>query len=170
MREKDLNALVLECLSELKDQDIAPGEVSEWKVNKRAGTRWGRCIRNADETFTIEIAQRLLTDERISDKACKETIIHELLHTCKGCMKHTGSWKMYATQMNVAYGYNIKRTTSGSEKGVEDHEVTPLPVKHIFVCKNCGAVIYRKRESRFTRHYRRYACARCKASAWSKIK
>ena len=85
-------------------------------------------------------------------------------------MKHTGRWKQYALKMNRLYGYDIKRVTTGVEKGVENYRSSQLPVKYMFVCKSCGAVIYRKRESRFTRNYRNYICTRCGTAAWSRRK
>lgn len=158
---KNLEKLVQECQEELKELGIKPGPICAWRINSRAKTRWGQCRRNPDGTFEIEIANQLLQDERISDKACKETILHEMLHTCPGCMKHTGRWKQYATVMNHYYGYHIKRATLGKEKGVENHEVVRLPVKYVFICEGCGAIIQRKRESKFTKHYRQYRCGRC---------
>ena len=86
-------------------------------------------------------------------------------------MKHTGKWKEYADTVNSIYGYNIKRVTSGTEKGIEDYKrLYERPVKYIFVCGKCGAVIYRKRDSRFTKHYRMYACAKCGTSSWKKYR
>ena len=157
-----------QCLSELRAVGIKPGNITSFIINKRARARWGQCKKNPDGTYEIQISEKLIKDDRISEKACKETILHEMIHSCDGCMKHTGRWKQYAELMNRVYGYNIKRVTKGSEKGVEDYKSSPLPIKYIFTCKGCGAQIYRKRDSRFTRNYRRYMCTRCGAIAWSK--
>lgn len=167
---KDFLELREECLNETKAVGIPIGEVSLWSVNKRAKTRWGRCKAKRDGSYEIEIAKCLLEDDRISKKACKETIIHELLHTTKGGMRHTGVWKEYATLMNRTYGYNIKRVTTGNEKGIENYKGSERPVKYIFTCGVCGAIIYRKRDSAFTRNYKHYGCAKCKAVAWSRKK
>jgi predicted RNA-binding Zn-ribbon protein involved in translation (DUF1610 family) len=84
-------------------------------------------------------------------------------------MRHTGQWKHYAKVMNQVYGYYIKRVTSGTEKGVEDYKsINSMTIKYIFTCGNCGATIYRKRDSRFTKNYRNYGCARCGAIDWRK--
>jgi hypothetical protein len=109
-----------------------------------------------DELDNESQQRMILEDDRISETACKETIIHELLHTCKGCMRHTGKWKYYAEVVNQVYGYNIKRVTEGSEKGIENYESKEMNVKYVFTCGNCGATIYRKRDSKFTRYYRYY--------------
>ncbi len=165
---KDFEKLIKECLLEVTHLGIKPGRITGWKINTRAKTRWGMCRQNPDKTYSIEIASRLLSDERISEKSCKETIIHEILHTCDGCMRHTGKWKYYAEVVNQVYGYNIKRVTEGHEKGVENYSGSEMAIKYIFTCGNCGATIYRKRDSKFTKNYRYYGCARCGAVAWSK--
>ena len=165
---KNLSFLKNECLKEVEALGIKPGKVSEWVINRRAKTRWGLCKAKKDGTYEIQIAERLLNDDRVSVESCKETIIHEILHTCSGCMKHTGRWKIYADRTNATYGYKVKRVTSGKEKGVEEHVPTRIIPKYIFTCLNCGAVIYRKKESKFTRNYRRYCCARCGTASWSR--
>ena len=165
---KDFERLKQECLSEIAALGIQTGTVKEWVINTRARSRWGQCKLEPDGTYTIQIAGSLLTDDRISEKACKETIIHELLHTCKGCMKHQGRWKANATMMNCRYGYNIKRVTSGNEKGVENYKPEHMTVKYVFTCGGCGATIYRKRDSKFTKYYRYYGCTKCGAIDWRK--
>ena len=104
---------------------------------------------------------QLLEDERVSDKACKTTMIHEILHTCPDGMKHTGKWKAYATRMNVTYGYDIKRTTSAKEKGVEPHVSKRRPTKYVFMCKYCKHIVTKTRKCKFTHYYKNYSCKMC---------
>ena len=118
---KNFEMLQKVCIDEVLAAGIEPGNIVSWVINRRAKTRWGMCTKNLDGTCIIQIAARLIEDERISEQACKETMIHEILHTCKGCKGHTGLWLIYANIMNKKYGYNIKRTTSGEEKGVENY-------------------------------------------------
>lgn len=165
---KDFETLRQECLAEIAAIGIEIGYIKEWTVNTRAKSRWGQCKKEKDGTFSIQISDRLLVDDRITEKACKETIIHEILHTCKGCMQHRGKWKAYAEQMNRMYGYNIKRVTTGGEKGVENYKPKSMAVKYVLTCGKCGATVYRKRSSKFTRYYRNYLCTRCGAAAWSR--
>ena len=107
---KGFQKLINESLNEVKAAGIEPGEISSWEINRRSKKRWGQCRKNPDGSFGISIAASLLEDDRISEKDCKDTIIHEILHTCKDGMKHTGSWKRYAEIMNTAYGYNNEKT------------------------------------------------------------
>ena len=75
-------------------------------VNRRAVTRFGCCIRRGGE-YVIELSERLLEAE---ERACMQTLAHEVLHTCPGCRNHGALWKEYAARMNGAYGYAISRT------------------------------------------------------------
>lgn len=116
---KDFHKLIDESINEVKAAGITPGNIVNWRINTRAKSRWGLCKKLNDGTgFEIQIAHILLVSDDVSEKACKTTIIHEILHTCEGCKGHTGLWKQYAAIMNEKYGYNIKRTTSGAEKGL----------------------------------------------------
>lgn len=123
---KNFEMLQKVCIDEVLGAGIEPGNIVSWVINRRAKTRWGMCTKNPDGTCIIQIAARLIEDERISEQACKETMIHEILHTCKGCKGHTGLWLIYANIMNKKYGYNIKRTTSGEEKGVENYTASKI--------------------------------------------
>lgn len=169
---KDFDILLKECLEEIEAVGIKPGIIVSWSVNRRAKSRWGLCRRTSrnPDKFSIEIASILLHDDRISDKACKETMIHEILHTCEGGHSHTGKWKDYAELMNKTYGYNIKRVSSGEEKGVENYKVSrPMPYKYMFQCQYCGHRLYYKRDSKFTHYYHNYRCCQCdRARAYKK--
>lgn len=121
-------------------------------VNRRAAARFG-CCRFAKDGFTIEVATCVAEG---SERACRETLAHELLHTCPGCHDHGERWKSYAKQMNRAYGYNIRRTTTHEAMGV----VRQKPYKYLLRCEKCGAELGRYRASPLTRHPERYRC-RC---------
>ena len=90
---KDLKTLAAECEAELRSLNIQPGEINSWIVNTRAKNRWGQCKRYLPGLFDISISARLLQDS-VSDQAAKNTIMHELLHTVKGCYGHRGKWKV----------------------------------------------------------------------------
>lgn len=167
---KDFTKLCEQCLQEVEQVGLRPGNIVRWNINRRAKKRWGQCKKSPSGEFTIEIKAQLIEDDRISEKDCKTTIIHEILHTCPDGMRHTGKWKEYARLMNDTYGYNIKRTTSGTEKGVENYESKQMPVKYVFRCKYCNQIITRTRKCKFTRYYKRYGCGLCgKRNAFVRI-
>ena len=70
-------------------------------VNKRAAKRFGRCIKTGND-HVIELSAMLLDAPELS---CKQTIAHELIHTCPGCMNHGEKFRYYADIMNRKYGY-----------------------------------------------------------------
>lgn len=112
---KDLQELASQCRAELASLQIPYGKVKIWSINCRAKARWGLCKKLPDGTYEIEIAKTLLQDD-VSDNAVKNTIVHELLHSCPGCFKHTGRWKQYAPTWPVMftqyvaqkYGYSVE--------------------------------------------------------------
>lgn len=157
---KNLMELAYECMAELDAIGIEYAEIIDWQVNTRAKKRWGLCRHCPDGTYIISISSRLLADNVSSDGA-KNTIIHELLHSCRDGRGHGEGWKRLADRVNRAYGYNIKRCSSAEEKGVEPIENTPKEIKHKFICKDCGKVYCRTRESKFTKNWQRYRCGVC---------
>ena len=119
-------------------------------VNRRAVTRFGCCIRRGGE-YVIELSERLLEAE---ERACMQTLAHEVLHTCPGCRNHGALWKEYAARMNGAYGYAISRTGTCEALGVAD--VRPVRYR----LERCGQEFCRSRRSPLVDHPERYRC-RC---------
>ena len=158
---KDYIKLRNECLQEVMALGIKTGIITEWKINSRAKKRLGQCTRCPDGTYEIQIAKLLLTEDKIKEADVKEVIIHEILHTCYGCMKHTGRWKIYAEKMNEAYGYQISRTKNMEIVGLSEYSVKRRQVKYVYICEGCGQRVERTRECKFTRNPERYRCARC---------
>lgn len=156
---RDLNKIAAECMAELDMLQIPYREVETFVVNTRAKSRWGRCQPNANGKFIISISDRLLAEDASMD-GLKSTIIHELLHTCVGCMNHKTKWKFYADKVNRTYGYNIKRTSTADEKGVKE-VARKRKVNHKYICEKCGQVVTRERDRGFEKSYR---CGKCKGN------
>ena len=149
------------CLRELDAIGIKYGNIVEFKVNTRAKKRFGQCKALLDG-FSINISAVLL-DERNSEQALKETIIHEILHTCRGCMNHGESWKRLAEKVGQAYGYNIKRTSSPDDKGLHEdtRPVAVRTVKYVLRCEDCGQLYPRAKLSKIIKYPYLYRCGRC---------
>ncbi len=159
---KNLVEIYARCTNMLDDIGIEYGTIFNVTINTRAKRRWGLCHKIADGIFKIEISSRLMEDD-IDMKQVEDTLIHELLHTCKGCMNHGAEWKKLADKVNRAYGYNIKRTASYAEVGISESERESF-AKHKFTCCRCGKSILRQRESKFTKNWQRYHCGICGGS------
>ena len=157
MEQKKLNEALKICLEQCEKLGIPCGKIVSISPARRGSKRWGVC-KVRPYGYMIEINRALLEDD-VSKAALLDTVMHEVLHTCKDCCNHGAVWKSYATMVNRAYGYNIKRTTSAEEKGIE---VESVAAKYRFQCAKCGAIIGRARESAFTRNPDNYRCARCK--------
>jgi len=121
------------------------------EVNVRAKSRFG-CCRMKGGRFTIEVARRVAQGP---EESCRETLAHEVLHTCWGCRNHGKRWKSYAVRMNEAYGYHISRTSTEERMGLEAE-----PPKYLVRCTKCGVEFPRRRASSLVKHPERYRC-RC---------
>lgn len=133
---RDLQQIAQICFRELEALGIVCGSVQAFRVNTRAKRRWGLC-KILPGGYQIEIAAVLLRED-IPLASLKDTIIHELLHTCPGCANHGAQWKALADKVNRAYGYNIRRLASPAEKGVPDEWIPPQRVRRRYVRKRGG--------------------------------
>lgn len=145
-------------MMELDNIGIEYGNIIDFTVNTRAKKRWGQC-KTVPGGYSINISSVLL-DERNDEKGLKETILHELLHSCKDCMNHGNSWKQLAQKVNKTYGYNIKRTSSVADKGVLE-ETRPPVINHKVVCLDCGHVYTRTNASKLITNTSHYRCGCC---------
>ena len=126
-------------------------------VNKRAKCRFGLCRKTADG-FRIELSDRLLDAPEVS---VRQTLAHELIHTCPGAFDHGELFRSYAVRMNELYGYNISRTSSAGDMGVSDREDS---ARFIIRCTKCGALIYRMRMCGLISNMDQCRCGRCGGS------
>lgn len=159
---RDLMTYAAICMKELDAIGIRYGKILRWEVNTRAKSRWGQC-RTVPGGYSINI-NSILLDDRNDEKGLKETILHELLHSCKGCMNHGDNWKRMARKVNQAYGYNIKRTDSVSDKGVQSETMLPRKAREVnykVICLDCGKIYTRAKASKLITHTNCYRCGCC---------
>lgn len=156
---KNLYKVYSDCVSICEKHKIPIADVIHIEVNSRAKKRWGLCTKNSNESFTIQISDRLLKDD-VSEEATFNTMIHELIHTCPNCMNHGKEWKKWAEVINKNTNYNIKRTTSCAEKGVEN-PIATMP-RYIVKCTNCFSEWYYDRAGRVIKNIGRCKCPYCK--------
>ena len=164
---KDLNLLFETAKHNVESLGVEIGNIKSIEPNNRAKSRWGQCkiYKNNNDwnkrVFTININNRLLQDD-IKDEKVMSVIIHEILHTCRGCFNHGELWKRYADLINDCYScYKIERTQSCSYFGInkEDYRAES---KYEIVCGHCGYSFYRNRKF----DTNRYLCGRCRHSNW----
>lgn len=153
-------SLVAICKADLDSLGIKYGKVNSWTVNTRAKCRLGQCRKNLIGLFDINISERLLNEE-IDDQMALNTIMHELLHTVKGCFNHGVKWKMYAEIVNSKLPkYDIKRVVNINETSGIIERKSPV-YKYILRCAKCGQEIKRQKASKVITNYKRYRCSKC---------
>lgn len=151
---EDVNVLLADILEQARalgipvSRNICP----QVELNTRAAARFGCCFKRG-EAYQIEVSARLL---QAGEGAVRETLAHEVLHTCRGCRDHGERWKSYAARMNGAYGYHISRTNTWEALGLPDQR----KVNHLVVCERCGREFKRAKASSLVQHPERYRC-RC---------
>lgn len=150
---KKYNQLLQEVILEAKQLNIPISQNIDPTVliNTRA-KRFGQCKRRGDK-FLIELSSIF---DQAEEKMAKQTLAHEIIHTCKDCFDHQALWKSYVNKMNRAYGYNIARTDSCENLGVT-REIS-RNAKYIIECQKCHNKIYKDRISGVIRNPERYHC------------
>ena len=79
----------------------------EIRLNRRYMNTLGICYKE-DNEYRIELNANIL---KSPDRKIKEILLHELIHTCYGCMNHGKNFKARAKRINERFGYNVKRET-----------------------------------------------------------
>lgn len=152
---KDVNKIYTKCLNMLSDTGIKTGDVTGVSLKKKGARAWGTCHRYANGTYGIEISISLVQDD-VPDVAVETVMLHELLHTCDGCMNHGREWTRLASIINTKYGYEIKRANSYDEYGVCDDDLLAAGYKYKIECADCGWKTYKIRKCGLINHTERY--------------
>ena len=144
---RDLMEYANFCMEMLDEIGVPYREPENFTINTRA-RRWGQCkYVYATGRYNIDINITLL-DERNGEDGLINTILHELLHTCPGCMNHGAEWKKWAGKVRRHYGYNIQRLSDDDEKDVTTGNLNYKPVayKYLIYCEKCGKLVGRRKK------------------------
>lgn len=152
---------IKECLMEVEKVNIRYGEIDSFVISTRFKRTWGQCKQILTNKYKISISSRLLKPD-VPIKSLKNTIIHEILHTCKNCMNHGNEWKKNAEIVNKEYDYHIKRTSSDQEMGFKDESNDFKKNSYRVICTKCGYVYTRERKCNLINHPERYVCHLCR--------
>ena len=94
-RQERGERLLEKCKEILQKEKIPVCEkIKALKINDRIRSRFGSCRKvqsgqRDTEEYLIEVSGRLMESE---DKTIETVLLHELLHTCYGCMNHGKRW------------------------------------------------------------------------------
>lgn len=123
-----------------------------------ASSFWGMCHSDGrGYAYRIRLAKMLLAQP---ENIIMETILHELIHTCPGCMNHGRQWKEYVRKCNAIYNTNINANPYkyDAKRAAEVVNMEPVKVAHRVQCTCCGRTWDRARNSNLTLHPERYHC------------
>lgn len=167
---RNLQKYYNECIIELTNMGISTWEVPDvdLTISKRAKKRFGQCRFYNGEAYEINISEFLL-DENITpdEDALKNTIIHEILHALTPGEHHSGEWKRLANLVTRRSGgkYNVKRTTSYEEKGIDRQKVQrPVKIRYILECVKCRKQYKHQRKGKAVKHPEWFRCGKCRGN------
>ncbi len=122
-----------------------------------AKSYFGQCRYDGElDMFRITISDYHLPN---GYKAVMNTLLHEVIHACKGSRGHGSQWKEYADIVNREYGYEISRlfTSNNYDLHVPKSDKREK-VKYIIECEKCGAIWERVRKSKLVTQTKYYRC------------
>ena len=131
------------CMKEL-DRIKIPYAKNSYFVPISKGRRFGRA-EYTYKGYKISINDLLL--DGLHDESLKEIVMHELLHTCKGCMNHGKQWLSYAAEVNAKLGYKVKQFYSCNEVGISERSYD-RDIKYILQCNHC---LHRIKRQKYTK-------------------
>ena len=108
----------------------------------------------------------MLLDDSAPIKALKNTIIHEILHTCPGCNNHGINWKQRAEKVRNELGFDIQRCGSADDKGIPESVYLKYDgePKYKIKCVRCGHIYTRDRMCRLVKYPHNWKCGGCGGS------
>lgn len=156
--DPNLEALRDEVLRDLRSAGLQPASGSTINWNSRFTRRAGTCkaVRRSGVSYSIEISSLL----KGKDRALKDVICHELIHTCPCCFNHAEGFQQAAALMTLK-GYDVHTIFSAEKAEAEQIEFAPRkpqPYKYAAVCESCGRMYKRKRICDVIRHPENYRC------------
>lgn len=123
----------------------------------------GRCKNCGSNRYTIYLNKAFADIEK--EQNIKNTIMHELIHSLDGCMRHTGRWREIADIVNARLGYNINRTSSHEDYDKYYTAKKSNSAKYEIKCTKCGCSTKYQRNTktvqRIIAHEGRYSCGVC---------
>lgn len=132
----------------------------------------GRCKRFSNTYFLISINEKYINV--LDRSSIQNTIMHELIHSLKGCMNHGTQWQMIAQRVNYKYNYHISRLTSKEDHSIiKSFKVENNCFKYKVICSHCNnEIFYHKANKLITllknnTYKKTFRCGKCKNDDFS---
>lgn len=171
---RDLNKYVNICKRELDSVGIPYKNPDKWIASGKLKRSLGYCALSYNSQREkrkglissvpkIVISKRILNDN-FPEKYLKETIIHELIHTCNGCGNHGREFQRMAKHVNQELGYSVGTYASREETDYYNQLYSQKENKYFIKCPECGRRWGFKIKGKSYKHPEQYRCSKCKAT------
>ena len=145
---KDLHALYLEVLADAKSVGLeVSSNIISVTVNNRLSRALGRCIYRRSfcaETYALEFQPNILADG-VETQIAKNVIMHELIHTCAGCMNHGWNFTTRANKVNRTLpGYRVEIQSEAAALETAGVVLKRPKTAYSIRCRQCGREIERR--------------------------
>ena len=140
-------SIVNDCISDFEEPIINEIRISHSR------SFWGNITNLGHNRFLLKVSDVFseLKDDEKSRNRFTSMLVHELLHTVRGCMNHGRKWKSLASIINHYYPeLKIQRGTPMADFGIK--KKTPTYNFQV-ICHNCGYSYMRQRKSETTNPY-----------------
>lgn len=147
---KNLSRLFSETLSEAYSVGLGVSDkIVSVTVNSRLSRALGRCVQvwdawNRCYVFKIEIQPCMLADG-LDDRIPKNTIMHELIHTCDGCFNHGPEFQYRAGIVNRKLGYNVHTLSDAEQLKAAGVVLKETEYHYGIVCDKCGHMVQKRK-------------------------
>lgn len=138
------------------------------ELNNRYTRTLGTCEKISYAIYKISLNSKMLAYDTEMD--LKNTLMHELIHSIKGCMNHGKKFQLIATEVNRKYPkYNIGTHASNINyaKVYKKELRRQIGYKYLVKCQNCNKEWRFKRETKITKVLKqdplsqRFSCPYC---------
>ena len=97
--------MVIEARENLKAHGFNMGTIIDFGISTRYRRCWAKCYKKGPNSFVIKVNSEIL---RGHPSSIRDTIYHEVIHTCKGCFNHGPNFKYAANVCNVNFGTHVQ--------------------------------------------------------------
>lgn len=123
----------------------------------------GLCHRDHEYKYVLTFSHRYF--EVALPKGVHEVILHEVLHTTKDGMKHTGEWKYKANYVSNFTEFKVTRCIREEDAPAwfaKEASAQLGGIKYQIICPDCNKIVAtRARACKLTQNPQRYRCAVC---------
>ena len=146
----DINLLLKKALSICDKENIPYGNITGISINNRLSKALGRCMRKGNtDNYSIELRNIIADDTITPEHGALEIILHEIIHTCKGCWNHGDLFNSYGARL-AKHGYGTQGSTKNMDSLNLNMDNYIKAAKYICKCEKCGHIEVRQRKCKFT--------------------